>query len=528
MRSILMVFVVTVLAVAGVGRGEDSRPTGRSVFDYAGQEAAPAGTKRIMFIAAKGGHGARGNHEFTVGAIYLARTLQAVYPNVWAVVHTDDRWPEACANQDAIVVLLNHGGRAAADRRIADAIRRGAGFMAIHFGVEVDKGAQGDAYLDWMGGYFEQFWSVNPHWKADVTVHGGHPTARGLAPFTLDDEWYYHMRFRDGMRGVTPILSAVPPIQTVHSKDNPTPRGGNPDVYRAVQAGEPQHLAWAYERPDGGRGYGFTGYHVYTNIANDSFRTALLNGAAWVAKLEVPEKGVPSAALSPADLESMLDEVHGPRLPKPVAHWTFDEQNAEARDHAGTHHGTVHGAVAHDGRIGRGLLFDRGRQDHVSVPYAEDLALSTFTVSAWVRLTKPPTFSGILGTRQGGAMLFDVKVNADKVHGDIGDGSRWIETKVNFYEGDVGTSGQGGRLAVDRWYLVTFVIDADAKECRLYLDGDKKKTIAFEGVPKLMQPGRELRIGDTGAGECMDGVIDDVRIYREALSDAQVKVLARP
>ena len=164
----------------------------------------------------------------------------------------------------------------------------------------------------------------------------------------------------------------------------------------------------------------------------------------------------------------------------------------------------------------------------MSVPYAEDLALSTFTVSAWVRLTKPPTFSGILGTRQGGAMLFDVKVNADKVHGDIGDGSRWIETKVNFYEGDVGTSGQGGRLAVDRWYLVTFVIDADAKECRLYLDGDKKKTIAFEGVPKLMQPGRELRIGDTGAGECMDGVIDDVRIYREALSDAQVKVLARP
>mgnify|MGYP003340463721 CR=1 FL=1 len=74
-----------------------------------GQEAAPAGTKRIMFIAAKGGHGARGNHEFTVGAIYLARTLQAVYPNVWAVVHTDDRWPEACANQDAIVVLLDGG-----------------------------------------------------------------------------------------------------------------------------------------------------------------------------------------------------------------------------------------------------------------------------------------------------------------------------------------------------------------------------------------------------------------------------------
>jgi hypothetical protein len=500
--------------------------TAKSVHDYAGQERAPAGTKRVMFIAAKGGHGGRGSHEFNVGGLYLARTLNAVYPQAWAVVHTDDRWPEACANQDAIVVLLNHGGRAAADPRIADAIRRRAGFMAIHFGVEVEKGPQGDAYLDWIGGYFEQFWSVNPHWKAAVAPHAGHPTARGLAPFTLDDEWYYHMRFRDGMKGVTPILSAVPPPSTVHSKDNPTPRGGNPDVWRAVQAGAPQHLAWAYERPDGGRGYGFTGYHVFANLGDDSFRTALLNGAAWVAGLEVPERGVPSAPLSAADLEAMLDEVHGPRLPAPVAHWTFDEEGPEAIDRAGGHKGAVTGATPHPGKFGKGLLFDRARRDHVSVPYAADLEISSFTVSAWVRLTKPPTFSGILGTRQGGAMLFDVKVNADKVHGDIGDGERWIDTKVNFYAADVGSDGRGGKLELDRWYHVAYVIDAAA--CRLYLDGDLKKTLPFTGRPRLMRPGSELRIGDTGAGEHMDGVIDDVRIYREPLSDAQVRVLARP
>lgn len=134
----------------------------------------------------------------------------------------------------------------------------------------------------------------------------------------------------------------------------------------------------------------------------------------------------------------------------------------------------------------------------------------------------PLTYSGIVGTRQGGAMLFDMKVNTDKVHGDIGDGSRWIETKVNFYKDDLGTNGQGGDLELERWYLVTFVIDDAGKECRLYLDGDRKKTIAFTG-----QPGRTLRIGDTGAGEHMDGVIDDVRIYREALTDEQVKELAK-
>ncbi|MGB8852268.1 MAG: LamG domain-containing protein [Pirellulales bacterium] len=211
---------------------------------------------------------------------------------------------------------------------------------------------------------------------------------------------------------------------------------------------------------------------------------------------------------------------------QPIAHWTFDEAGAEGRDSAGSHHGTVQGAVPHAGKFGKGLLFDRGRKDHVSVRYAADLQLSTYTVSAWVWLTKPPTYSGIVGTRQGGAMLFDMKVNTDKVHGDIGDGKRWIETKVNFYKDDVGATGQGGDLELERWYLVTFVIDDAAKECRLYLDGDRKKTIPFQGEPKLMQPERTLRIGDTGAGEHMDGVIDDVRIYKQSLTDEQVKDLA--
>jgi hypothetical protein len=215
-------------------------------------------------------------------------------------------------------------------------------------------------------------------------------------------------------------------------------------------------------------------------------------------------------------------------LPSPVAHWTFDEAGAEGRDTSGTHHGTVYGATPHAGKLGNGLLFDRSQRHYVEVPYASDLELSTFTVSAWVWLTKPPTFSGIVGTRQGGANLFDMKVNTDKVHGDIGDGSQWIETKVNFYNGDVGTNGQGGDLDLERWYLITFVIDGTNHECRLFLDGDRKKTIPFSGQPKLLQAGRVLRIGDTGAGEFMDGVIDDVRIYAAALTDAQVAKLARP
>lgn len=283
----------------------------KDVFNYEAQRAAPKNTRRIVFIGAKGTHGGRGNHEFIAGSIYLARRINAVYPRAYAVVYSDDKWPKDLSKADAIVVLLNHAGPAATDPNIKAAMARGAGFMAIHYGVEVDKGSQGDNFLDWMGGYFEPFWSVNPWWTPEVQVATKHPIARGVKPFQIRDEWYYHMRFRDRMKGVTPILSAVAPISTVDFKGTPSGHGGNADVFKAVSAGEPQHLAWAYDRPGGGRGFGFTGFHDFYNLTNDSFRTTLLNGVAWIAKLDVPSNGVPSSTPTKEELDSLMVEVHG-------------------------------------------------------------------------------------------------------------------------------------------------------------------------------------------------------------------------
>lgn len=212
-------------------------------------------------------------------------------------------------------------------------------------------------------------------------------------------------------------------------------------------------------------------------------------------------------------------------LPTPLAHWKLDDRGPEARDSAGAHHGVIHGAKPHAGKEGGALLFDREQSHHVSIPFSADFEIGTFTVSAWVWLTKEPTFSGILGTRDGGEFNFDMKVNTDKVHGDIGDGTRWIDTRINFYKDDVGSNGQGGDLALERWYLITFVVDNQRKECRLYLDADRKKTIPFTGEPRLMRQGQTMQIGNTGRGEFMDGVIDDVRIWKLALTDEQVKTL---
>jgi hypothetical protein len=277
----------------------------KGVFDYAKQKAAGKEVKKIVFISDAGTHGGRGNHEFMAGAIIIARALNAHYPTVHAVTHSTRGWPKDLSHADAIVVGLNHGGRAAKDKQIAEAVKRGAGYMAIHYGVEVNKGDQGNNYLQWMGGYFETLWSVNPWWTPDFKEFPAHPVTRGVKPFSLRDEWYYHMRFVDGMKGVTPILSDLPPTKTIGGDG---PRSGNPAVRKAVADGEKQHLAWAYLRPDGGRGFGFTGMHAHKNMGNDGFRTILINAAAWVCKLNIPEGGIPSAAMDAKALDAAITD----------------------------------------------------------------------------------------------------------------------------------------------------------------------------------------------------------------------------
>ncbi len=309
-RSLIALALGLALAASVQAGGEKKE---RDIFDLEAQKAAE-GTRRIVFIADRDTHGARGNHEFIAAAIYLARMINERYPNAYCVVTTKQNMPKDLKHADAIVVLMNHGGPAATNPAVQEAVARGAGFMAIHYGVEVNKGAQGENYLKWLGGYFEPFFSVNPHWTPTFKEIPDHETTRGVKPFTINDEWYYHMRFVDELKGVTPVLSAIAPPETITKRWNPekNPKGeghaGNPDALADVEAGKPQVMAWAYERPDGSRGFGFTGLHFHKNLADDNLRTLLLNATAWVAKLPVPTSGIPSMTLDREALEQLIDD----------------------------------------------------------------------------------------------------------------------------------------------------------------------------------------------------------------------------
>ncbi|MGO8699164.1 MAG: family 16 glycoside hydrolase [Limisphaerales bacterium] len=266
--------------------------------------------KKIVFIAGTPSHG-KGEHEYRAGCLLLEKCLHTV-PGIETTVYSNG-WPQdpgALYGASAIVLSMDGSSQhamLAGDHisQMAGFMERGVGLGAIHWAVEVTKEKGENEYLNWLGGAFEINWSVNPTWTADFATLPDHPITRGVKPFQIRDEWYYHMRFPEGMKGVTPILAAVAPASTVDHPDGPY--ASNPAVREAVKNGEPQVLAWAFERPFGGRGFGFTGAHYHKNWANDSFRKTALNGLLWIAGADVPDNGV-ECSVSSEELSANQDQ----------------------------------------------------------------------------------------------------------------------------------------------------------------------------------------------------------------------------
>ena len=252
--------------------------------------------KKIVIIVSKDSPG-NTSHNWSEGSELLAFILNDESGlNVEAKVYKI--WPkdEATAFKDVdTVCFLSDGGRGHPTMKHLDSFNKlmksGVGLVCIHYAVEIPKGNAGNMMKDWIGGYFETHWSVNPHWTADFKTIGKHPTANGVKPFKMNDEWYYHMRFQDNMKGVTPVLSALPPADTLKRKDGPA--SNNPHVRDAVlKRKEKQHVGWAYDRPDGGRGFGTTGAHYHRAWNELNFTRMVLNAIVWTAKAEVPADGV--------------------------------------------------------------------------------------------------------------------------------------------------------------------------------------------------------------------------------------------
>ena len=282
-----------------------------------------------------------GAHEHKAGSILLARSLEKAMPNFVTAVFTDGwpKTPNALDGFDCIVMYCDGGRRHMVNEHLDEMdayARAGVGTVCLHYGVEVEAEPAGKKFLDWIGGYFEIDWSVNPHWEANFTKFPKHPITQGVKPFTAHDEWYYHMRFRPDMKDVTPILTDLPPASTLVKEDGSLARpdnahNNNPHVREAVLVRkEPQHVAWASENEGGGRGFGFTGGHNHWNWGNPDYRKVVLNAVVWCAHGEVPKGGVESPEITLEDLQANQDYDPKPNFDPASIQKKLDEWNGRA------------------------------------------------------------------------------------------------------------------------------------------------------------------------------------------------------
>ena len=239
---------------------------------------------KIVFLAGPDSH-LPGAHEHKAGSELLSSALRQRQPSVETII-VYGGWPvdeSIFDGADAVVMYCDGGDSHLINDHLQTFNRLlgdGVGIVALHYCVEVPKGSPAaQSMLTAIGGYFETHWSVNSVWTANFTALPNHPVTRGLHPFTLQDEWYFNMRFVE--RGIAPILSAIAPPTTMARRNGP--HSGNDAVRQLVADGVPQVTAWAYERPGGGRGFGYTGGHYHANWDNTNARELVLNAIEWVA-----------------------------------------------------------------------------------------------------------------------------------------------------------------------------------------------------------------------------------------------------
>ncbi len=265
------------------------------LFLLAAVVCSAAGPAKIVLVAGTPSHGP-GAHEFNAGTLLLDQCLRQ-NKGVETVV-VKGGWPadeSVFDGASAIVLYMDGGARhpMIEDKRLETLGKRmakGVGLACLHYAVEVPKENGGPELLDWIGGFYDRPFSLNPHNDVPVSqASPKHPISRGWKSFSGNDEWYYKIRFREGDKRLQPILTAMLP------KDAPNK----------------ETLAWAVERTDGGRGFGFTGGHFHQNWGIEDFRRMVVNAILWTAKVDVPNHGA-KCEITAGDLAGNLDAKPAP------------------------------------------------------------------------------------------------------------------------------------------------------------------------------------------------------------------------
>lgn len=204
-----------------------------------------------------------------------------------------------------------------------------------------------------------------------------------------------------------------------------------------------------------------------------------------------------------------------------IAHWTFDEGSGQtAYDSAGSNNGTIYGATWTAGRIGGALSFN-GTNSYVDVPDAPSLRFNQYDSYSIAYWAKPQYTTGVgivvskMTKNTWGAFGYDAQYSP-------------LAQKFDFYAESTGLHWQladTGNYSItpDNWYFIAGVYDNKTME--IYLNGVLMNTVTFDYDTGNTVPDNDLTIGMRAYTDnsYYKGLIDDLRIYNNALSGSEIQ-----
>jgi len=224
--------------------------------------------------------------------------------------------------------------------------------------------------------------------------------------------------------------------------------------------------------------------------------------------------------------------------PQLVAWWKLDESSGDiTSDSSGNDHtGTLqNGATFTSGLINNAVRFhgnDYGSNDRISCG-TFNVTGDAITIAAWF---KANTFTGT---------SYDGRIVAKTIGVQDADHTWMLSTIRSSYEPDpndkyhkrlrfrlktksttTALRADSGNLSTDTWYHAAAVYDGSTM--KLYLDANEVGSVEKSGLITTSDAGVAIGHNPDGAGDPpWDGLIDDVRIYQRALSQADLQNLAR-
>ncbi len=274
-RSWLVILALASL-IPAVALGEDQ------------PNAAASRTKRVLLLGQKPDSHPANSHEYMAGVRLMAKLLQNRGGLQTVVVQADNPWrdgPELLDGADGAVVFLTEGAkwvsedadRLAAFQRLA---KRGGGLSVLHWGMGTREAAPVANFVSLFGcchGGPDRKYKVLT--TTITPTLDGHPILSGIKPVQVHDEFYYSLKQPEQAEKCVPLI-------------------------RAAIDGEGQSVAWAWQRPDGGRSFGFSGLHYHDNWKLTEYRRLVLQGVLWSVGQPIPTEGlaveVTEADLAPA------------------------------------------------------------------------------------------------------------------------------------------------------------------------------------------------------------------------------------